>query len=130
MQVSWCQLLLEVELVGLSNPRSAETREDEVEGIIECCCNTNVMPMTCASSAGQPVEGCSQSCDIFFNVELSDCAQPANCLISTADGTIYGNGGVLSYGYIFSFVLNEIPQDVSQLPKCQAEKQLSSNLKF
>ena len=126
MQVSRCQLLLEVELVGLSNPRSAEAREDVDEGIIECCCNSNI----CASSANQTVEGCPQSCDIFFNVKLSDCAQPTNCLISTADGVIYFNDGALSYGYIFSFILNEIPQDVSQLPKCQDEKQFSSNLKF
>ena len=106
-------MLLEVELVGMSNPRSAETRDDEDEGIIECCCNT--FELTCASSAGLPILGCPQSCDVFFNVELSDCEQPSDCRISTSDGILYLNGGALSYGYIFSFVLHEIPEDVSKL---------------
>ena len=108
MQVISCQWLLDVQLFNFHNPRNAEKRETDSSGTVDCCCDGACAP------PGQFASNCGlQICDIFFNVELSECQQPSNCFISTRVETINNSPTTSSYGYIFSFTLNSIPEDVS-----------------
>ena len=75
---------------------------------MECCCDIAL----CVPN-GQILDVCPPECDIFFNVKLSECHQPSNCLISTMDGSIEDSASESTYGYIFSFILETIPADVS-----------------
>ena len=52
------------------------------------------------------VDAYPESCDIFFNVKLSDCQYPSGCSISTMNGPITDGRSVSSSAYRFSFMLS------------------------
>ena len=112
-QVSQCQVLLDVQLLGFQNANNLETRYSNTGDVQYCCCdNTNCSLDKSASN----IESCpSLSCDIFFNMKLSGCQYPSVCSMSTFDQPITDSPSVLSSAHRFCFILNNIPPQVSHI---------------
>ena len=109
IQVVQCEWILDVQLFNYHNHKNAETRLfDNITS--ECCCDTAV----CAGS-GLALDQCPETCDIFFNVQLSKCMRPIGCFITTINESITDSLPKSPYGYIFSFTLDIIPENVRKI---------------
>ena len=103
-------MLLDVQLLGFQNENNLETRDAYNGGTQYCCCDNFV----CSQNKDDDnIGGCSESCDIFFNVKLSECQYPIGCSITTMNAPITDSPSASSSAYHFSFILNSIPPQVS-----------------
>ena len=108
-QVSSCQWVLDVSLLGFHSPWNAEL--SEMDGNVQyCCCDNST---TCVPQVALLGE-CDELCDIFFIASLSTCITPQNCSISTADATMVDSVPHSSFGYFFSFTIEEMTENVSR----------------
>ena len=107
MQVVQCEWILDVQLFNYHNPNNAERRPVGLV-TLDCCCDT-----ARCEALSIDLDQCPATCGVFFNVQLSDCQLPSDCFISTVNGSITDSPPMSPYGYIFSFTLDSIPDDVS-----------------
>ena len=113
-QVSQCQMLLDVQLLGFQNGNNLETRYNIYGDIEYCCCDgSTCKPKKTANTC--ILSSCPESCDAFFNVQLSECDQyPSGCFtITTINEPITDCPSNFSSGYHFSFVQSNFSPQVS-----------------
>ena len=115
MQVTTCQWSLVIQLLEFHNSMNIEIKEDSSDEILYCCCDDHE-GSTCASKSifYNNTNNCADKCDIFFLLSLSDESSDPHS-ISTIKGTIINSLPHSPYGYIFSFVLHDIPNLVRHI---------------
>ena len=113
MQVTTCQWSLIVQMLEFHNPMNIETKMNENDEILYCCCDD---VSTCASESFfyMNTNNCTDQCDIFFLLSLSDENTKLYSL-STIKGTIINSLPHSLYGYTFSFALDDIPNLVRHI---------------
>ena len=103
-------MLLDVQLLGFEHETNLRTSKTDDGGIKYCCCEGS----PCRNESSAPkLQKCPPICDVFFNVKLSVCQYPSACSITTINEPIINSSSVSSIGYNFSFILSNIPPQVS-----------------
>ena len=106
-----CQWALVIELFEFDNPMNWEIREISPGTIEYCCCDSE---NTCSPDrSAVSLTQCTNNCDTFFIVELLECEGQQQCFISTIAGTLQDSYSHSSFGYIFTFNINNISSEVN-----------------
>ena len=110
-----CQMLLDVQLLGFENKNNLETRN--YGGIEYCCCEGG--NSKCSEEKTAPnLQECPPTCDVFFNMKISDCQYPSGCSITTINEPIIDSPSVSDIGYSFSFIVKKKHFQVSHCSIC------------
>ena len=104
-------MLLDVQLLGFENENNLETRKTGNGGIEYCCCEGG--PCSQDKTDIELQNNCPPICDVFFNVNISECQYPSGCSITTINEPIIDSPSVSDLGYSFSYILNSTPFQVS-----------------
>ena len=76
-----------------------------------CCCDND---LTCSVDRSEvALTSCENACDVFFNADLLEgCDASSQCFFSTAAGLLQDTNPKSDFGYIFTFNLGVIPNEV------------------
>ena len=105
-----CQVLLDVQLLGFEHENNLETGMTDDGGIKYCCCEGGPCGGTTTAA---PLRNCPPTCDVFFNVTVSECQYSSACSITTMNEPIINSPSVSSHGYSLRFILDNISPQVS-----------------
>ena len=103
-------MLLDVQLLGFQNENNLVIRATNNGSMVYCCCHSGSL---CSKDKNHnQISSCPESCDVFFNANLSECQSPTGCFISTMNAPIE-DSPTSSSAYRFSFIINNISPQVS-----------------
>ena len=108
VQTAVCQWLLTVQLHQFQNPNNV-IKSWINEGL--CCCH-DIWPVACDIDY-EFLNGCDNPCNTWFSVSVPHCLSPPSCSVPTP--THYDTSSVVKLDYIFVFLLEDFPDQVSKI---------------
>ena len=110
LQVANSQLSLDIFVIEYNNPMNLEVRETSNGDMLYCCCDQD---NTCEEDrSASSLQNCRNGCDTYLVAYLDDCDLSQMCFLSTVYEAAYSSNGKSSYGYVFTFNLDRVPQEV------------------